>query len=153
VNRPNRVRVAEQLSKAGVRVAMLGGQATDGRRIPEGVVGLPYCPPLLLPSVLESAKCAISIDYRDDLNYCSDRLYLLAGAGCCVIHRGGGPRLTGVLSAVTDDDIVDHAKAVARGEIDRSGMGMMARHHVREYHSYVHRLHAIGKILKRRIVR
>ncbi len=150
VNRPNRVAIAERLVKAGLRVAFVGSQATGGRSVPREVHSLPWTPPMMLPRVLEAAKCVISIDYRHDLNYCSDRLYLLAGTGSCVIHRGGGPRLIGVLGAGSDDDLVDYAIAVAQEQIDQSAMGKMARHHVLEYHTYTHRLHALGNILKRR---
>ena len=81
-----RWRDAETLVKAGFKVAWA---TTDGN-LPDGIYRLPGCQPLELPSLIERAKVVLCVDARQDIpGYWSDRIWLAAGAGACIVRRFG----------------------------------------------------------------
>lgn len=82
---------AFSLTEAGFRVAW----ASDSGDVPPGCARLPGCQPLELPDLIEQAKVSLVVDARQDVEgYYSDRIWLAAGAGACIVRRvceGSGP--------------------------------------------------------------
>lgn len=75
----------ETLVRAGFKVAWGTVDAT----LPIGAHRLPGCQPLELPSLIEQAKVTLVVDARQDIpGYWSDRIWLAAGAGACIVRRG-----------------------------------------------------------------
>lgn len=80
---------------AGYRVAWA---ATD-QYLPSGVIRLPSCQPLELPGLIELAKVSLCVDATQSIDgYWSDRIWLAAGAGACIVRRAsaGGMYLPAV---------------------------------------------------------
>lgn len=83
------------LVDAGYRAAWA---ATDPY-LPSGVTRLPGCQPLELPKLIELAKVTLCVDATQSIDgYWSDRIWLAAGAGACVVRRAspGGSHLPAI---------------------------------------------------------
>lgn len=147
IDRPQRLSDVQALVRAGVSVAWA---ARPGPRpLPAGVTPLPWTQPNLLPYLLGSAALGLSVDYTCDIDgYSSDRTYLLAGMGACVLHRRGlySPSLP-MLQYRTEAELVRLAKEMVAAPSERRALGRHARRYVLEGHTYAHRARSILKIL------
>lgn len=85
----------ESLVREGFEVAW----ATNDGVIPAGCIRLPGCQPMEIPSLVEKARVTLVVDARNDIQgYWSDRIWLAAGAGACIVRRTGisGGQLPGI---------------------------------------------------------
>lgn len=79
----------------GYRVAW----ATTEPHLPSGVTRIPGCQPLELPRLIEQAKVTLCVDAVQSIDgYWSDRVWLAAGAGACILRRAskGGEGLPAI---------------------------------------------------------
>lgn len=127
---------ARALAESGFRVAW---SVRDGSA-PDGVVRLPWCPPDELPELAGRATCVLSVDRRHDLaGYWSDRFWLAAGMGCCVLRRftPGLPEGPYVVYATTEE-LIAAAREIMQN--NRSAeLGEKAREWVLSHHTIEHR--------------
>lgn len=122
----------EQLVSAGFEVAW----GTSDGIVPAGVIRLPGCQPMEIPSLVEKASVTLVVDARSDIKgYWSDRIWLAAGAGACIVRRAGvsGGCLPGIgyftgnsLLSLVADLCENYAERKRRGEESRKFT--MARH-------------------------
>lgn len=122
----------EHLVRSGFEVAW----ATSDGTLPAGVIRLPGCQPMEIPNLVEKASVTLVVDARSDIKgYWSDRIWLAAGAGACIVRRAGvsGGCLPGIgyftgnsLLSLVADLCENYAERKSRGEESRKFT--MARH-------------------------
>jgi hypothetical protein len=149
MDRPQRMRDALALVRAGLSVAWIGKASV---RLPAGIDPLPWVPAFLLPYYASMAKLCLSVDLRSDVEgYVSDRLYLLTGAGACVLHRGyQAPAGLPVIRYTTESELVRLARDYRASASQRAAMGIQARKAVSTHHTYEHRVAALLAAVARR---
>lgn len=128
---------AAAVAKAGYRVAW----ATSQGPVPAGVEPVPWQSPGELPSLAGQATLVLSVDYADVEGYCSDRLFLAGGMGCCVLHRTGyDAPFNGLWSYETQADLLDAARLLLGEPALVAATRNLARQQVMAEHTYERRL-------------
>lgn len=125
------------LTQAGFRVAW----ASDHGDIPANCARLPGCQPLGLPDLIEMAKVSLVVDARQDVaGYYSDRIWLAAGAGACIVRRvceGSGP-LPGT-GFYSEKAMLHEVRFLCGNHQARVASGELARKITFQKHTYEHR--------------
>lgn len=144
---------AETLARFGFKVAW----ATTNGNLPSGIYRLPGCQPLEIPDLIERAKVVLCVDACQKIDgYWSDRIWLAAGAGACVIRREsvGGHRLPAAHYR-SDATLIEYVKHYCKDFTQRKARADFSRQMVRAGHCYEHRVkelldHHVARIIDER---
>lgn len=136
---------ARTLLNAGFTVAWAGDAGTG--QVPDGCIDLPWCEPWKLPELMSKAAVTSCVDYRDDVaGFRSDRFWLAAGAGACIVKRWSkSSELYGPWIVYRDGDLVPHVGNIVHDHSLRRVLGTDARQFVMENHTVRHRCEEILK--------
>lgn len=140
---------ARALAESGFRVAWSIREGT----VPDRVVRLPWCPPGSLPELAGRATCVLSVDRRHDVEgYWSDRFWLAAGMGCCILRRFtlGLPEGPYVVYANTEE-LIAAAREVTQSK-RAAELGEKARQWVLSQHTIEHRCRRMLDAVRRAAV-
>jgi hypothetical protein len=143
---------AELLVREGFEVAW----ATADGIIPGGCIRILGCQPLEIPDLVEQAAVTLVVNARDDIpGYWSDRIWLAAGAGACIVRRVGvsGGSLPG-FGYFTGNSLISLVSDLCENYKERKASGELSRKMAFTGNLYEHRVaevirHAESLILKR----
>lgn len=129
---------ADLLCRMGFKV----GWFTDhGEPLPSGCIRRPGCQPLELPSVIEQGKVVLCVDAAQHIDgYWSDRVWLAAGAGGCIVRRvSDGQYVLPADHYRSDAELIETVKSYCSDFGERVAQGKLARNLAIPYNSYERR--------------
>jgi hypothetical protein len=130
---------AAALTAAGFKVLWVG---LPGGEIPPGCDSIPWVHPVKgLPQVVSRCACVLGVDFRQDLTgFTSDRTWLIAGMGACLVRResAGMPEVPGFIYG-THEQLTSIVFELTGNAERRRAIGEAARRFVMENHTYTHR--------------
>lgn len=129
---------AESLVSHGFNVAW----AADSGIVPKGVTRLVGCQPIEIPDLVERAKVTLVVDARQDIEgYWSDRIWLAAGAGACIVRRVclGSSHLPG-MGYLSHQMLVSAVRDFCDDFKSRQNYGEFARRMTMTWHCYERRV-------------
>lgn len=145
-DRPHRRDDAAFLAREGFKVAWAGTPSSDG--LPADVEPVVWTHPYALPALASHAACVLCVDHRVDVDgFVSDRVYLAAGMGACLVRRYSPGAVE--LPSFTYRNQVELYQMVARLKKDRKerkAVGEAARKEVMRNHTYEVRAKQIVEI-------
>lgn len=137
---------AAALTAAGFKVLWVG---LPGGDIPRGCDSLPWVHPIKgLPQLVSRCAVVLGVDFRQDLTgFTSDRTWLVAGLGGCLVRResAGMPEVPS-LTYGTQEQLASIVWELVGNAERRRAIGESARRFVMENHTYKHRARAIEQI-------
>lgn len=139
---------AKALADAGFKVLWVGLPSGD---IPAGCDSMPWVHPTKgLPQLVSRSAVVLGVDFRSDLDgFTSDRTYLVAGMGACLVRREslGMPQIPS-WSYADHGSLVDTVRMLVSSAELRRQTGDEARQCVMANHTYTHRAREIIALSK-----